>query len=447
MMKLRKTICILVMIMLLSCFTVTAFATTQEDGNVPEVPDAIALVTVDNVNCKVINDIKDLSVLIKFKDSGKVIANVPVVRVEDYGDDSVALWLGYEPTEAILDDIKDEMSEIQKDLHIPSWKELAKLIQTSSEDELDAYLETLEKTLETITGSYTVELTGLPEVADHEYKYEADVMILNSKLVNEILTFCKEILGELLGMTDAELAKITSFSGMLDAIEQDLVKMGVLKEGEDLLSWLEESGVVEFTAQDKAKIEDALAEIDSILAYMKSEAYKGTVIAGVEVKCGCPYLMEYEIVHQYFKVTNGNVTLVGTVREGDYQSSEGITKVYREWEGFQVKASDYKNCEYKGKTYHYIGSYDAYNECFDDMDAQDFYDERQYYDRYEAVTEYTLNLDKNDFAGLLLCYEIVDNTESSPSTGDDSDMSIYFAIMALAVAVMASSVFIRRKTN
>lgn len=445
MMKLRKTICILVMMMLISCFTVTSFAATQEDGEVPKVPDAVALVTVDNVNCKVINDIKDLSVLIKFKDSGKVIANIPVVRVEDYGDDSVALWLGYEPTEAILDDIKDEMSEIQKDLHIPSWKELMKLIQNSSEDELDAYLETLEKTLENISGSYTVELTGLPEAADHEYKYEADVMILNSKLVNEILTFCKEIIGELFGMTDAELAKITSFSGMIDAIEQEFVEMGFLKEGQDLLSWIEESGAVNFTAEDKAEIENALAEIDSILAYMKSEAYKGTVIAGVDVKCGCPYLMEYEIVHQYFKVTNGKATLVGTVREGDYKGSES-PKVYKEWEGFEVKASDYKNCEYKGNTYHYIGSYDSLNECFDDMDVQDFYDDKQYFDRYEAVTEYTLDHDKDDVDGLLLCYEIVDNTESSPSTGDDSDMGIYFAIMALAVAVMASSVFIRRKT-
>lgn len=446
-MKMRKCISVLLAVMMLiSCLTVTAFADTDQETKVPDVPDAVALVTVDNVNCKVINDIKDLSVVIKFKDDGRVIANIPVVKVENAADDTVALWLGYEPTEAILDEIKDEMSEIQKDFHFPSWNELMDLIMNSTEKELEAYMENLENVLGKILGSYTVELTGLPEAADHEYKYEADVMILNSKLVNEMLTFCKELIGQMFEMTDAEIAEITTFSGWVDALEKEMVEQGVLEPGEDFLDMLEDSGAVEFTAEERAEVEAAIAEIDNILAYMKSEAYKGTVIAGVSVTCGCPHLVTYEVIHQYFKVTNGKAKLVGTVYEGDKKDSFG-DKYYEGWEGTTVKASDYINCDYKGNTYEYVGSYDSINVFYESW-AQDFYDERDYYDRYEVVDEYTLAY--NDVyapEGILLCYEIVDNTETSPSTGDDSNMGIYVGIMALAVAAMAAAVLVRRRKN
>ena len=47
--------------------------------------------------------------------------------------------------------------------------------------------------------------------------------------------------------------------------------------------------------------------------------------------------------------------------------------------------------------------------------------------------------------GLVLRYELLEESDITPETGDDSNMTPFYLIMMLAVAVMAMAVVTRRK--
>lgn len=87
-MKRRVTILFLSLMMVLS-ISVPSFAATDENsGSKVKVPEAIALVTVENIDCILLNEIGDkLNVKISFK-NGDSIAEIPVIRVKEG-------WRGY----------------------------------------------------------------------------------------------------------------------------------------------------------------------------------------------------------------------------------------------------------------------------------------------------------------------------------------------------------------
>ena len=90
-MKRRFLSSLIVIMMLCSGITVTAFADSEK---VTDMPEAVVLVQVSNAECKMVEKMTDLTVDIKLKD-GRDVINVPVERVEAQGDDTIALWLGY----------------------------------------------------------------------------------------------------------------------------------------------------------------------------------------------------------------------------------------------------------------------------------------------------------------------------------------------------------------
>lgn len=445
----RRFVGIVTVLILMMTISVPSFADTENnDNDVINVPEAVALVEIENVDCKLINEIGDLCVKISFASSGETIAEIPVVRVEETDEDMLALWLGYEPKQKILDSVKQQMENFQKDFHLDSWASLKGEWEIyGDDDEFEDRLSEMESELNKIFSNYTVELTGLPEKDGHEFKTEAGAMILTSELTNEFLQMFKELVGEALKLTKEELAQIDSFSSMLDIIEVKLIDMDLLDEGKDILSLVEELSETKFTEEEKTQFYDEIAQLDEILAYMKSEEYTGTVIAGVYVTCGCPIKIDYLIVHQYFKKSGDKVKLVGTETYGP--AAEGL---YLGFTGDTVKAADYINCEYKGETYKYIGSYDSVLEFYDQSEVDEFYNDEKYWAEY-AMDEFVIN-DEFDPDGLVLRYELnektaseaaVNNNGDSPQTGDDTMLLPYFIIMILSALGMVITVASRRK--
>lgn len=432
-MKRRVTILFLSLMMVLS-ISVPSFAATDENsGSKVKVPEAVALVTVENIDCILLNEIGDkLNVKISFK-NGDSIAEIPVIRVKEAGEDMVALWLGEKPDREITDAVKNSMKTLQTEFHLGSYKELKAIFESANEKEIEKYIEDLAKELENIFSNYEVELIGLPERDGHEFKTESGTIIMTNELVNEFIGIFKDMIGDAFGWSAVELEQIDSLSSLIKKFESELIKEGIMKEGQDLISFAEEIMEMKFTEEEKAQIKDEINKIDETLSYMKSEDYSGTVITGVYVTCGCPFKVEYEIVHQYFKEVNGKMKLMGTVNYGPNDGFSGDT----------VKASDYIRCRYKGETYKYIGSYDSYLE-MEPEEVAEYYNDKEWWEE-DALDEYVLDED-DPYApsGLLLRYEIRASLTSSPETGDNSSMLPYIITLVLSIAAMAATIGFRR---
>lgn len=428
----KRFLSIMIALLILLSLAVPAFADTQNSSDAASgVPEAVALVEVDNPDCGLIDKIGELNVKIVLKSDGSEVAKIPVTRVEQTEDDTIALWLGYQP-EKIDAEIKAKMKDFQKDFHLESWAELKAMIESSDGDELDKYLSDMENTLNDIFANYTVELTGLPEADDHEFKTESGAMLLTSDIVKSLLKLAKDIIAEALELTPEQADSINSFAEMLSAVEQELRSEGILEDGDDIFSLIEELTEIKLMAEEKAQFNESIAKLDETLAYMKSEAYTGTVIAGVYVTCGCPVHMEYEIIHQYFKSSNGTVKLVGTEM---YGPEDGY---YEGWSGDLIKASDYIRREYKGETYEYIGSYASEAALYDQEDVDELYDDESWWSESE-LSELVLDENSENSDGLVLRYEIKSDAgnaaptdKDSPDTGDHTFMLLYAVIMVIS---------------
>lgn len=432
-MKRRVTILFLSLVMVLSISVPSLAATDGNPDSKVKVPEAVALVTVENIDCILLNEIADeLNVKISFK-NGDSIAKIPVIGVKEAGEDMVALWLGEKPDKEITDAVKNSMKALQTEFHLGSYKELKAIFESADEKEIEKYIEDLAKELENIFSNYEVELIGLPERDGHEFKTESGTMIMTNQLVNEFIGIFKDMIGDAFGWSSAELEQIDSLSGLIKKFESELIKAGIMKEGQDLISFAEEIMEVKFTEEEKAQIKDEINKIDEMLSYMKSEDYSGTVITGVYVTCGCPFKVEYEIVHQYFKEVNGKMKLMGTV---NYGPNDGF---YDGFSGDTVKASDYIRCRYKGETYKYIGSYDSYIE-MEPEDVAEYYNNEEWWEE-DVLDEYVLDED-DPYApsGLLLRYEIRASLASLPETGDNSSMLPYIITLVLSIAAMTVTI-------
>ncbi len=441
----RRILSVLAAVMVAFSLAAPSFADTGENaGDTVKVPDAVALVEVDNPECRLINEIGDLNVKIVFKEDGREIVTIPVERVEETDDDTLALWLGYGFNQ-VADDIKQKMEGFQANFHLQSWDELKKILESSDTSELERYLTDMEKSLEDIFANYTVELTGLPEAEDHEFKTETGAMLMTSELANELLAIVRDIVSDALELTDAEKAGIVDFSSMIKTVENKMRQQGYLEEGEDMLSALEALMEKKFTDEERAQINKEIADIDAVLNYVRDEKYSGTVIAGVYVTCGCPVSMEYEIIHQYFKEVNGKMKLAGTEQ---YGPEDGY---YSGFTGDMIKAADYIKCEYKGETYEYIGSYDSEAELYDQKDVDEFYSDEDWWSE-SRMDEFVLDDDDDSPFGLVLRYELKDSAGSgmladngNPQTGDNSFIELYAVLLLIsAVGVIAVIVSNRR---
>ena len=454
----RRFLSILIVIMMLcSGITVTAFADSEK---VTDMPEAVVLVQVSNAECKMVEKMTDLTVDIKLKD-GRDVINVPVERVEAQGDDTIALWLGYS-MDKIDAQIKADMAEFQKDYHLGSYEEFMDNIFSLLFDAGDAY-----KDLMAIFDNYEIVINGIPEDTDHEFKIETSTMLITSTIVSELFDIAVGLLGELFELSKDETANINNFSDIITLLNDFLIEEEMLEEGQDIFDLLMES--MEDSDISKEELVAAVTEMDEMLDYLRSEEYTGTVFAGVYMDCECPYTVEYTIYHQYFKEVDGKMVLTGTVNNGplNYEDKykemfgEDFTsffdyefeKYYYECLSNQIiYAADYVQPEFNGETYNYVGSYGSSTLVWPDMsffwtDENDYITLDELYAADEWWTEYKYN--KIDFSdedypsGLVLRYEILE--DSTPDTGDTSNMTPFYIIMMLALAVMAAAVATRRR--
>lgn len=437
----RTFVGIITAMMMVLSFTAVSYAATDDSAqSTTKVPKAVALVSVDNPECLLYDQIgKNLKVKISIDDGKTVIAEIPVIKVEEEDDDVLALWLGYDPGEPFTDDIIAKLTEIQKDLE----KDLGKTVSLDDMTDADLeqllkYMEEVEKVLEKIFSNYTVTLEGLPEDSDtHKFEIEAETLYLSNSMANELIDFIKEVIGELFELTQEQINSITKFSDVVTLLGTEFRAVEILEEGETLLDLLVDNP----TDADRAEYKETLEQLDGMVDYMKTEDYKGTVITNVTVTCGCPKSIEYDIVHQYFKVKGDKVTLVGTEMYGPEDGS------YIGKSGDTVSAKDFIKCDYNGETYNYIGSYDSIVEFCGQDEVDDFYLDNDYWAEDE-MDSFVLSDDWESATGMVLRYELVEESAASAvNTGDDTTLLPYIILMSGAVVAMSAVLFTRRKVG
>lgn len=460
----RKILSVLMIVMLLcSNMTITTFAETTEDKPLKEqIPEAVVLVQVNNAECKMIEKMTDLTVDIKLKD-GRDVINVPVERVEEEGEDLVALWLGYSFDE-IDAQIKADMAEFQKNYHLGNAEDF--MMNALS---LMLGIDDMSKDLLSIFENYEIVINGIPEDADHEFEIETNTMLITSTIVSELFDIAAELVGTLLELSKEEIAKINSFSDIIALLNDMLVEYELIEKGQDIYDFVLDTA--ETNEITKAELVTAVAEMDAVLDYLRSEEYTGTVFAGVYMDCECPYTVSYRVYHQYFKEIDGRMVLAGTENFGPEKLSEELeddelyfmNAWYEGMSGDLIKATDYIHTEFNGETYTYKGSYGEFsiiypeeldplymttNHTFDSLDelyACDEWWKEDKCDEFVLGTEEPMENSLFVPTGLVLRYELLEESDITPETGDDSNMTPFYLIMMLAVAVMAMAVVTRRK--
>ena len=461
----RRIISVLTIVMLLcSSMAVTSFAETSDEKPLKDqIPEAVVLVQVNNAECKMVEKMTDLTVDIKLKD-GRDVINVPVERVEAEDGETLALWLGYSYSE-IDAQIKADMAEFQKDYHLGSAEDFMTNILS-----IMLGLEDMSKDLLAIFANYEIVINGIPEDADHKFTIETNTILITSTIVTELFGIATELVGQILELSKEEVAQIKNFSDLVDVLNSYLAKEELLKDGQDIYDLLLETA--ETDEITKEELQNAVAEMDEVLAYMQSEDYTGTVFAGVYLECDCPFTVSFDIIHQYFKEVDGKMTLAGTVSYGNIDMSESLGSEWFDYDfekysyeglsGDVIKAADYIQPNFAGETYEYVGSYDDWTIIYPDSnwyftDEEDFDTLDGLYACDDWWTEYKFDEfvladeDLNAPSGLVLRYELLEDdiaADNIVETGDDSNMTPYYLIMGMAVAVMlAAFVFRRKQTN
>lgn len=452
----KRILCVLMIVMLLcSSMAVTSFAETEEPP--VDMPEAVVLVQVNNVECKMVEKMTDLTVDIKLKD-GRDVISVPVERVEAEGYDTVALWLGYSFDE-IDAAIKADMAEFQKDYHLGTYDEfMENLINTMFG------VDDMTKDLVAIFDKYEIVINGIPEDSDHEFSIETNTFLITSTIVTELFDIAKGFVGELFELSKAETAKINNFSDIIEKLNDFLREYELLENGQDFYDLVIELSEGEDIT--KEELISAVEKMDEVLDYLRSEDYTGTVFAGIYLDCDCPFTVDFCIYHQYFKEVDGKMTLAGTANYGpiDLSETEGDEwfdydfekYIYEGLSGDVIKASDYIHTEFNGETYEYVGSYEDWTYLYPDEDwyftdnydfdtLDELYACEDWWTEYK-VDEFTLgDEDIEAPTGLVLRYQLMETPDPVVETGDDSDMTPFYVVMMLALAVMAAAVVTRRR--
>lgn len=444
-----------VLILIVSLTSISYADTGSADTTTPTVPKAVAVVNVDNTQCEIFDQIpKNLKVAIYLDNGETLLAEIPVEKIEEENGE-LALWLGYDIGAPFTEEAINRLEEIQKELvlNMDGIFSLNEMTEEEAEAFADSMID-MGDVLEKVFAAYTVTVIGLPDNSEtHKFETEAETIYLSSAMAKELINFFKEMIGELFQLTQAEIDSIESFSDMVKLLEEMLVESGLLEEGETMLDFIYDG---EATETVKVEYQKSLKELDEMVKFIKSEEYKGTVIAIVDVSCGCPEEFEYEIIHQYFKIKGDKATLVASEM---YGPEDGY---YIGMTGDTIYAKDYIRCEYNGKKYNYIGSYDSVVELYDQEEVDEYYFEDSWWDE-DQMDSFVLTYDDWEApVGLVLRYELmeeetvaghdekpavekVDKSSEIVDTGDDMDALPFIILLAASVIAMATVLFTRRK--
>lgn len=426
--RLKKVLAgVLALALVFSVTTAPAFAGILDEmktGN-----NAMAVVMVENPDCEKLPEIGDLTVRISSAEAG-IDISVPVQKMSGT-DDYLCMWLGV-PEERISDEMMKKLAEIQGKIDL---------------QEIGDTLEDVEKLL----NRFQVEVQGLPEghyvsqggalvITNEIYKQSID--IVRQALKEEGMEFnsFSELIEKMLADAGMTLDDLFDTSDMTEEDWADLADMGITKETMD-------------------QLKELVVNIDQVIDYLCSDEFTGVLIAGAYLTCDCPELSEFEIVHRYYEKVNGKMKLVGTVYEGEYDEVWGDYYIPAK-SGDLVKASDYVNPVYKGKTYEYLGSYDS-----DVLLLEDWGESFKWSDY--KMDSFVVDADDGmGTYGLVLRYVIDKGTtggngnggnggngsgqtdpasgETAPKTGDDAPIGMYIALLITAIGAVGAAAAYRK---
>ncbi len=404
--KMRRVFAgLLALAMVLSVTTASAFAGVMDQ--IKDSNNAMAVVMVENPDCEKLPEVGDLTVRISSAEAG-VDIRVPVQKVSE-SEEFLCMWLGM-PEEKLSDEMMKKLAEIQGKIDL---------------QEIGDTLEDVDKLLT----HFQIEVLGLPE---GHYVTEGGALVITSEIYRQAIDIIRQALKEegvefdsfseliekLLAEADLTLDDIFDMSDMTDEDWAELAEMGVTKE-------------------DIEMMKDLIVNIDQVIDYFCSDEFTGILIAGAYLTCDCPEIMEYQIQHRYYERTDGKLKLVGVVNEGEYDAD--LEEYYLTAVGGTViKAADFKNTSYKGKTYSYMGSYDNF----------------ALYDKWKGNELKSFTLGEDFTSGLVLRYvydkggsasegtggnggqpdPAAGDNGAAPKTGDEAPISMYILLLATAAA-------------
>jgi len=456
-MKLRKIlVSLLAVLMLVSSVQAVAFAgeAGTEDGK--NNPNFSADVSLSNGDCVEFETLKkaELSITLTKDEDPAMTITAPVVYDEELETFSTEAYIEGEAMESILAELsarqsgylKKSMEEAAGDIdESEPIAEASKLMRmTLSETEEDG-----EEEYDILEG-YTVVLNGLPEGGHYTCEFLASVE--NGDTVIFVFEFAKALMKELLKeeYPDVKLEADT-YIGLMD----EIAKLEGFETYHDALL------AEDYTEEEIAEEMELYIEMDAMLQQARSGAYPATLDLFGVLACECPVMEYYEIYHEYYKEDlDGNRSLVARVAEGDeeglgFSALKGATGSY-------IRAEDYIQCEYEGRTYEYVNSYDSFT----------IYDEKPNWEK-DIVTEFKLG--DMMYSGMVLRYvekevppdpepvpDIEDDadvepsepeadsdqdTEVSPPTGDHTMIGIYIALIVTALAAVIVLLAYNKKKN
>ncbi len=432
----RKLICLLTALLVTMSFTASVFALSTEEllDEMKKSPNAMALVFIDNEECLELPNLKDLQVRVSAEGTG-IDLRIPVEKVEVEGE-FLGMWLGV-PKEKISDAIMKELGEIQGKIDLGAY-----------EENPDDLLTEIDKLL----SHFQVEVLGLPE---GHYITQGTAVVITSEIYKQVIDMAIESAKELFG------EDVTSFSQIIEKLlaENGLTLDDIFNTADFTEEDWADLATLGITKEDIEAMKSLIQNIDPIVDYLTSEEFSGLLFAGAELSCSCPFSSDFQIIHRYYKKVDGKLKMVGTVFEGEYDP---------EWDDYYItgtsgdviKASDYIQPVYKGKTYEYMGSYDSITR-YKGFDWDDYKMDSFVLDDEDSFTD-----------GLILRYVIdvggngAENSggengsaghggdgtgngsgQTAPKTGDESPLGMYVLLMAAAAGALGCAAAYRRKNS
>lgn len=429
-----------VLLALIMTFTMSqtgVYADVLDDIKTEE--NAMAIVAVDNEDCRMLENLENLSVCISSEAAG-VDVTIPVEKVEDE-DGYVYFWIGT-PAQRIEDSVMRKLAEIQGNIDIMTFGE------------------TVEE-LEELLTDFEVSIQGLPE---GHYVMSGSALVFTSEMFQQAIDILSQTFHE-------EGMEFESFSELIQQLLADYeITLDELFDTSSLTAedW-EELAKAGITAETFVQMKELILNIDSVIAYLCSDEFAGILIADLYLECDCPYLFDFQIQHRYYERVGGKLKLVGIAHEGKYDADWEEYSLRGE-EGTLISGNDYKKTVYQGKTYRYEG-------CYDDEVLYDGFRWKEY-----RKDSFVLGGPNEFTTGLVLRYirdadagaaggGIIDqgsgshqtvNTDSGsqtlpeneeneeyivpgPITGDSSDMAVYLTILAGAVIIISAMTAYHKK--
>ncbi|MBQ1396480.1 MAG: hypothetical protein IIY84_04135 [Eubacterium sp.] len=352
-------------------------------------PNILVMAYCDNPACQVFPEADDLTVVISHE--GMEDIAVPVEKVQTEGD-GLYMWIGASRVEQ---EILNRLAELQQ--------------KTIGEDPFGTLFGELEETEEQSAGEGDEAApAGDGETAEgREEELEELYNLLSGytfTLEGEHADHYRIVEGD----TESFLLTSEIFDAAVDAIRsmyEELTEETFESFGAIVQRMLEFAG--DYMSEEELATMQKLADnLDPLVEFLRSSDFGGILIVDITLGCDCPARTFYRIVHQYYRLKDGELTFVGSEDEfyedlyGPFDEEEYIDEDpageeepaeddeewpdeewpeedEEEWEdpwdyddrfgfpaagrglvGETVYAADHIDPEFKGETYEYVGSYD-----------------------------------------------------------------------------------------